>query len=130
MYSNILYSTTVFVILLFHVSCFIQFSSVQFSRVQLFATPWTEACQASLSITNSQSLLRLMPINSDSCFIMSFLMSFFYFSLILFFYGKTALQSISYAVKMFVVKTLVANILTSKIPDMIFLPTSLRCHKH
>ena len=34
----------------------IQFSSVQsFSHVQLFATPWTAACQASLSITNSQS---------------------------------------------------------------------------
>ena len=42
-----------------------QFSSVQsLSRVQLFATPWTAACQASLSITNSQSLLRLMPIKS------------------------------------------------------------------
>ena len=34
------------------------------SRVQLFATPWTVACQASLSITNSQSLLRLMSIKS------------------------------------------------------------------
>ena len=33
-----------------------EFSSVQsFSRVQLFATPWTAACQASLSITNSWS---------------------------------------------------------------------------
>ena len=32
------------------------FSSVQsFSRVRLFATPWIAACQASLSITNSQS---------------------------------------------------------------------------
>ena len=30
------------------------------SRVQLFATPWTAACQASLSITNSQSLLKLI----------------------------------------------------------------------
>ena len=30
------------------------------SRVQLFATPWTAASQASLSITNSQSLLKLM----------------------------------------------------------------------
>jgi len=39
------------------------FSSVQsLSRVQLFATPWTEACQTSLSITNSQSLLSLMSI--------------------------------------------------------------------
>ena len=32
------------------------------SRVQLFATPWTAACQASLSITNSRSLPRLMSI--------------------------------------------------------------------
>ena len=38
-----------------------QFSSVQsLSRVRLFATPWITACQASLSITNSQSLLKLM----------------------------------------------------------------------
>ena len=41
----------------------VQFSSVQsLSRVQLFATPWTTACQASLSITNSQSSLKLMSI--------------------------------------------------------------------
>ena len=40
-----------------------QFSSVQLlSRVQLFVTPWTTACQASLSITNSQSLPKLMSI--------------------------------------------------------------------
>ena len=32
------------------------------SRVRLFATPWTAACQASLSITNSGSLLKLMSI--------------------------------------------------------------------
>ena len=39
------------------------FSSVQsLSRVRLFATPWTAACQASLSITNSKSLLKLMSI--------------------------------------------------------------------
>ena len=38
-------------------------SSVQLlSRVQLFATPWTAARQASLSITNSQSLLKLLSI--------------------------------------------------------------------
>ena len=48
-------------------SC-VQFSSVQFSSVQslscvwLFVIPWTEACQASLSITNSRSLLKLMYI--------------------------------------------------------------------
>ena len=39
----------------------IQFSSVQsLSRVRLFVTPWTEACQASLSIINSWSLPKLM----------------------------------------------------------------------
>ena len=43
----------------------IQFSSVQsLSHVRLFATPWTAAHQASLSITNSQSLLKLMSIES------------------------------------------------------------------
>ena len=43
----------------------IQFRSVQlFSHVWLFATPWTVARQASLSITNSQSLLKLMSIES------------------------------------------------------------------
>ena len=42
-----------------------QFSSVQsLSHVQLFATPWTAALQASLSITNSQSLLKLMSTES------------------------------------------------------------------
>ena len=41
------------------------FSSVQsLSRVRLFATPWTAACQASLSITNSRSLLKLISIES------------------------------------------------------------------
>ena len=40
-----------------------QFSSVQsLSRVQPFSTPWTATHQASLSITNSQSLLILMSI--------------------------------------------------------------------
>ena len=42
-----------------------EFSSFQpLSCVQLFATPWTAACQASLSITNSWSLLKLMCIES------------------------------------------------------------------
>ena len=41
------------------------FSSVQsLSHVLLSGTPWTAACQASLSITNSQSSLRLMSIES------------------------------------------------------------------
>ena len=40
-------------------------SSVQsLSRVRLFATPWTAACPASLSITNSRSLLKPMSIES------------------------------------------------------------------
>ena len=33
-------------------------------RIQLFATPWTAAHWASLSVTNSQSLLKLMFIES------------------------------------------------------------------
>ena len=42
-----------------------QFSSVQpLSRVRLFMTPWTAAQQASLSIANSQNLLKLMSIES------------------------------------------------------------------
>ena len=42
-----------------------QFSSVQsLSRIQLFVTPWTAACQASLSITNSRSLPKLMSTES------------------------------------------------------------------
>ena len=42
-----------------------QFSSVQlFSRVWLFVTPWIAARQASLSSTNSRSLLKLMSIES------------------------------------------------------------------
>ena len=43
----------------------VQFSSVQsLSCVRLFVTLWTAARQASLSITNSQSLLKLMSIES------------------------------------------------------------------
>ena len=42
-----------------------EFSSVRsLSHVQLFATPWTAARQASLSITNSRNLLKLMCIES------------------------------------------------------------------
>ena len=41
----------------------VQFSSVHsLSHVWLFATPWTAVCQASLSITNSWSLLKLMSV--------------------------------------------------------------------
>ena len=51
---------------MFHVTweC-VQFSSVQlFSRVWLFAIPWTAVRQTSLSITNSRRLLKLMSIES------------------------------------------------------------------
>ena len=42
-----------------------QFSSIQLlSHVQLFATPWTAACQASLSITNSWSVFKPMSFES------------------------------------------------------------------
>ena len=47
------------------ISIFRRFSSVQMlSCVRLFVTPWTAACQVSLSITNSWSLLKLMSIKS------------------------------------------------------------------
>ena len=53
-----------------HAKGYLCISSVQFSsfhllsRVWLFATPWTAACQASLSIINSRSLLKLMSTES------------------------------------------------------------------
>ena len=51
------------------ISVWAWFSSVQsLSCVWLFATPWTAACQASLSITNSQSLLKLVYIKSVMLF--------------------------------------------------------------
>ena len=43
----------------------VQFSSIQsLSHVRLFATPWITTCQASMSNTNSQSSLKLTPIES------------------------------------------------------------------
>ena len=52
-------------LLLMTISKSLSFSSVQLlSRVQFFATWWTAAHQASLSITNSCSLLRVMSIDS------------------------------------------------------------------
>ena len=48
-----------------HLLSSVQFISVQsLSRVLFFTVPWTAACQASLPIANSQSLLKLMPIES------------------------------------------------------------------
>ena len=59
LYSSSLYSCHLFLIS----SASVQFSSVQsLSRVQLFATLWIAAHQASLSITNSRSSLKLMSI--------------------------------------------------------------------
>ena len=47
------------------INCSLCLSSVHLlSHVRLFVTPWTTACQASLSITNSRSLLSLTPIES------------------------------------------------------------------
>ena len=42
----------------------VAFAVPSLSRVRLFATPWTAARQASLSITNSRSVLKLMSIKS------------------------------------------------------------------
>ena len=53
-----------FFFFLFREASAMLFSSVQFSRVQLFATPWITACPAFLSITYSQSLPKPMPIES------------------------------------------------------------------
>ena len=54
-----------FSLLSISITIMIQFSSVQsISHVRLFTTPWTTARQASLSITNSWSLLKLMSIES------------------------------------------------------------------
>ena len=47
------------------IHCLVQFSSVHLlSRVRLFATPWTAAHEASLSITNTRRLLKLKSIAS------------------------------------------------------------------
>ena len=45
-----------------HMVCCVVVQSL--NHVQIFATPWTPAHQASLSITNSQSLLKLMSLDS------------------------------------------------------------------
>ena len=54
-----------YILLSMYLKCSVQFSSVQcLSCVRLFSTPWITARQASLSITNSRSSLRLMSIES------------------------------------------------------------------
>ena len=58
------YKLETFYFLYFWILGMFSFSSVQsLSRVQLFATPWTAAHQASLSITNSRSLPKPMSID-------------------------------------------------------------------
>ena len=52
-------------IIINHITCCSFVGIVQLlSCAQLFGTPWSAACQASLSITNSRSLPKLMPIES------------------------------------------------------------------
>ena len=59
---SLLFCSSTRYVVLSHCS-FFYFSSVQsLSRVRLFATPWNTACQAFLSITNPQSLPKLMSI--------------------------------------------------------------------
>ena len=50
--------------MMFFVTSFFHFVVQSLSRVRLFATPWTAACQASLSFTISPSLLKLMSFES------------------------------------------------------------------
>ena len=62
---ELLSNTVVLFLIFLYNLCIIFHSSVQsLSGVWLFATPWTAPRQASLSITNSQSLLKLMSIES------------------------------------------------------------------
>ena len=67
---------------IFENSWFTVLCSVQFSHsVVFFATPWTTACQASLSITDFQSLLKLMSIESvmpSNHFIVSYPLSYYF----------------------------------------------------
>ena len=60
--ASILLCSAFFIVQLSHLYMLLLLS--HFSCVQLFATPWTAPRQASLSITNSQSLLKLMSIES------------------------------------------------------------------
>ena len=60
---DLFYPSVIPLLLILFTITLVQFSSVQSpSHVWLFATPWTAVCQASLSITSSQSLLKLMSI--------------------------------------------------------------------
>ena len=62
---SILKSRDITLLTKIHIVSSVQFSSVQLlSHGRLFATPWTAACQASLSITNFRNLLKLMSMES------------------------------------------------------------------
>ena len=61
---SILQCSAFFIVQLSHPYMLLLLLLSGFSCVQLFATPWTAARQASLSITNSQSLLKLLSIES------------------------------------------------------------------
>ena len=61
MYHSFLVHSSIIFIMLYITSLVVVQS---LSRVWLFATPWTAACQASLSITNSRSVLKLLSIDS------------------------------------------------------------------
>ena len=65
------------------------------SHVWLFATPWTAACQASLSIINSQSLLKLMFIESVISFNHLILCCPFLFPHQGLFYGVSSLHQVA-----------------------------------
>ena len=62
----------IFLLMIYHLLCC---CSVTKLCVQLFGTPWTVACQASLSFTVSQSLLKLMLIESGDAVQPSHLLS-------------------------------------------------------
>ena len=61
---SLIYESTLWLSILHKFFLLVSQSFQSLSHVQLFATPWTAACQASLSITNSRSLFKLMSIES------------------------------------------------------------------
>ena len=61
---SLIYEPTLWVSVLHKFFLSVSQSFQSLSCVQLFATPWTAACQASLSITSSRSLFKLMSIES------------------------------------------------------------------
>ena len=76
----------------------IHLSSVQsLSRVRLFATPWTAGRQTSLSITNSQSLLKLIPLSLWSTeHLLNKSESFFKVHLLAHIFGKPYLNTLGF----------------------------------